>query len=296
MLFKETLDRLRPEVEAAVNELFDTIQRNQVHPQDLLLTKIGRYDGPGFDGYKPFGPGEGGWEREAEHTQYEFYDLYRRQYESAPRADFYARIAADEQLLKSVRLSMQLELMIYLRFWETDRLLTKLYHYTQLALGKSYNWQYELPTGSDRHTWRIIIEQIRNPLETVCPKYFALLQKMYRSQIRNAVAHSQYYITGHNIGFNNYEAGTYADLTQKPFDWWEEIFHLVILFYNELIRQDQEMNERAKQQDKLSNGAGIQVKYTDPGLGKEDLVYWKYNYERDIWDWAPRRTQSGLFI
>lgn len=294
MLFKETLDRLKPEVENAVTELFNTILRNQAHPQDLLLTKIGRYDGPGFSGYKPFGPGEGGWEREAEHTQYEFYDLYRRQYESTPRADFYARANADEQLLKSVRLSMQLELMIYLRFWETDRLLTKLYHYTQLALGRPFNWQFSIDPDLKMH--KLIREDIRNPLETACPAYFALLKKMYRSQIRNAVAHSQYYITGQRIGFTNYEQGTYADLTQHPFEWWEDIFHTVILFYNELIRHDQEMNERAKRQDKLSNGAGIQIKYTDPGQGKEDLVYWQYNYERDIWDWAPARTQSGLFI
>jgi len=294
MLFKETLDRLRPEVEAAVNELFDAIQRNQSHPQDLLLTRIGRYDGPGMTGYKPFGPGEGSWEREAENTQYEFYDFYRRQYETAPRVEFFKNALADEQLLKSVGLSMQLELMIYLRFWETDRLLTKLYHYTQLALGTPYNWQYRIDPDMKRH--KLIREDIRDPLQTICPTYYALLKRMYRSQIRNAVAHSQYYITGHHIGFNNYKAGTYSDLTQKPFDWWEAIFHTVILFYNELIRHDQQLNDRAKRQDQLSAGAGIQIKYTDPTLGKEDLVYWKYNYERDIWDWAPPRTQAGLFI
>ncbi len=295
MLFLETLDRLRPDVEKAVAELFDTILRNQAHPQDLLLTKIGRHDGSGYLGYKPFGPGEGAWDREAEHTQYEFYDLYRRQYESTPRADFFAKANDDDQLIKSVRLSMQLELMIYLRFWETDRLLTKLYHYTQLALGKPFNWQYRIDPDMKMH--KLIREDIRDPLETICPSYFQLLKKIYRSQIRNAVAHSQYYITGHNIGFTNNKPGKdYADLTQKPFEWWEEVFHMVILFYNELIRHEHELNERAKRQDQLSAGAGIQIKYTDPSLGKEDIVYWRYNYERDIWDWAPPRTQTGLFI
>lgn len=173
-------------------------------------------------------------------------------------------------------------------------MLTKLYHYTQLALGKPFHWQYRIDPDTKRH--KLIREEIRDPLESVCPKYFQLLKKMYKSQIRNAVAHSQYYITGHNIGFTNYEKGTYADLTQKPFDWWEEIFHTVILFYNELIRHGQELNERAKRQDQLSAGAGIQIRYTDPSIGKEDIVYWRYNYERDIWDWAPPRTQSGLFI
>lgn len=37
MLFRETLDRLQPEVESALDELFGVAQAKQSHEQDLLL-------------------------------------------------------------------------------------------------------------------------------------------------------------------------------------------------------------------------------------------------------------------
>ncbi|MCB9165600.1 MAG: hypothetical protein H6592_14395 [Flavobacteriales bacterium] len=294
MLFKETLDRLTWEVKEAVDEIFTTIDQRQTHPNDIVLPKWGWYSEQRMDGYKPFGPGLGGWDAETEHTQYEFYDSYRRQYVKGSRKVFYTKISSDQKAKKDIRLSIQMELMLYLRFWETDRILTKLFHYTQLALGKPFNWQYKLDPDKKNHL--LIREEIRDPLKQICPKYYALLKKMYKSQIRNAVAHSQYYITDNHVGFTNYAPAKHAPFAQESYDWWEEIFHTVILFYNELIAHEIAIEERAKRLDQLSVGAGIEIRYTDPSIQITDIVHWCFDHQRNMWSWGPPRSASGLYL
>lgn len=281
MIFQEVFDRVQPEVKEAVDELFKAIYRNQDHPQDILLTEIGHFT----EIDNGFGPGLGGWDHEAEHTQYEFYDLYRKQFlVTEAHHVLHDKAKSDPQVARAMRQTIQLEMMIYLRFWEADRLLKKLYQYTQLALGRPFNWQYSI--GPDDSRQELIRLHVRDPLKTSCPKYYALLKKIYRSQVRNAVAHSQFYVTEHNIGFTNYVAGTYANLTQERFPWWEEIFHRVVLFYNELFRQQHEINAKAKRQDQLALGRGLEVRCTNPSRSFSKNVHWTFNYERNIWDWV----------
>ncbi|MBK7946563.1 MAG: hypothetical protein IPJ85_15260 [Flavobacteriales bacterium] len=281
MLFEEILERLRPEVEEAVAELFQTIYRNLDHPQDLLLTEIGQFT----EIDNGFGPGLGGWDHEAEHTQYEFYDMYRKAFlANESRKETFDKAEKDPDVAKAIRQTIQFEMMVYLRFWEADRILKKLYHYTQLALGQPFNWQYTI--GPDDSRQELIRLQIRDPLQSTCPKYYNLLKSIYRSQVRNAVAHSQFYITDNSIGFTNYDPKRHAPHTQERYPWWEEIFHRVVLFYNELLRHQRRLNDRAKRQDALALGRGLEIRCTNPSQNFTKAVHWTFNHKRGIWDWV----------
>lgn len=283
MLFAETLESVRAEVKEAVAEFFAAAHRNQTHPNDILLPQWGVYVDDQLPGYKPFGPGPSGWKSEEEYTQYELYHNYRKT-AVVEKKEFYPAMAGLSELQRSMKTSIQIELMIYLKFWETDRILFKLYQYTQLALGKSFHWQFAIKPNRKAH--EIIRTEIRDPLEHVCPKFYALVKRIFISQVRNAAAHSQYYVTDSHVGFTNYDPANHACLTQQCHDWWFEIFHRLILFYNELIAHEAKIDKSAQGRDTLSLGQGIEIRYTDPMKGKEDLVQWTYDHQRETWSWV----------
>lgn len=149
--------------------------------------------------------------------------------------------------------------MVFLKLWESDVILRKLYQLSRLAQGKNYDWYFTIKKDDSRHT--IIRELIRDPIKTICPKYYKLLKDIYLSQIRNTAAHSQFYIVGKKLGFNNYDPADLAPLTQITFDEWEDRFHNLVLLYNALIRCSQKTYTEyvTEQQDKHF---GLQIRIT----------------------------------
>lgn len=240
MLFRETLDDLSSEVEEAVDELFQAVKRNQSHEQDLLLVELNGFHDKNIQEVKyssnlsPFDFGPGGWRYLSDFTQYRFYDFYRRKVISTSRLAYFSDYYQNKHKQNVYDITLQMELMVYLKFWESDVVLTKLYHLSNLAQGKNFDWFFSISKDDSRQI--LIRTLIRDSIKNICPKYYKLIKDVYLSQIRNAAAHSQFYIAQDMLGFNNYNPSDHAPLSQITFKQWEDRFHKLVLFYSSLIK------------------------------------------------------------
>lgn len=238
MLFKELLEKYASEVESALDELFINVKQNQRHEQDLLLIIInasytGFWDFPNKK-YAPYSFGPGGWINNADLNQQEFFIFYSHYIELKSRNDYFIDYNENKEKRAMFEFLLQLELMIYLKFWESELMLKRLYQLSVLAQGKNYDWHFAL---NDRDTpQKMIRKKIRDSIMDTCPKYYQLLKTIYQSQIRNAAAHTQYYIVGQHLGFLNSNPPD-APFTQIDFTIWEEKFHKLFLLYQGISKR-----------------------------------------------------------
>ncbi len=276
---EEVTRRLKPEFE----KLFIEVLNNQNHIGDLLLvyhnfslnTKF-----PNLKGYSPYIMGLG-FEGFSERTHYEFIDTYRKN-----------NLIKDQSILVSnsiEELSIQIEMLIYLKIWECDLFIKKIYQIVQLLNGKAYDWNFTIAkynndksaTGTRQ---KIIREKIRDNIKSHLPILHESFKSAYNPQIRNAIAHSQYYFLERSIGFNNFDhKNKYSNLNRITFEDWSEIFHKTIIIYNEYILLINKINPfyvslAKKQNNKI------------PFIMKKDLnqiknYHLEYLPEKKRWQW-----------
>lgn len=237
MVFTETLNAHKDEIKEAVDELFDTAFKNQKVDTDLLIVIIhGYYDVQNLEFHRReklspyvFGSAHIGYSLD---TFYEFFHLYRVTPLSKPKFEKALKNPKKKDEMEyQERLALNLELLIYLKFWESDLLLRQLFNLVNLASGKYYDWDFML--SYSRRS--LIREQIQAPMKTICPKFFKLVDENYSAQIRNAVALSKYYFMGRNLQLANKEENKFYKLFNVPFGDWEIRFHKTLLFYNFII-------------------------------------------------------------
>ncbi|MBS1599981.1 MAG: hypothetical protein JST75_17270 [Bacteroidetes bacterium] len=287
MLFKETLEKWRPYVEKAVAELFDADYANQLHEQDLLLMlENGTYQSRDIDVYKnnnlsPYvvGPQDEGHNN---YTQFRFYDNYRNSALFGNRRGFLDDVQQQKPGAEELEYaSIHLELMIYLKFFESDYILKQLFELTNLALSKPYDWRFD--TNNFKNRYEIVACNIRDPIETVCPSFYDLMLKTYRGQIRNAIAHSQFAFLGRYIHLNNRHLSPHYKLDVITFEEWEEMIHIVILFQNEIIRQEIRYKNIYKEKSSLYH-YGLQLKLEEFPDGSMKTQFYKYYEDKNYWN------------
>lgn len=286
MIFKDIRDKHYPQVLEAVNQLFDAVIENQTHENDLLLVEINGMtrDNPESDiPFYEYGPD--GWTYFDDQTQFRLFKSFTEGADVLKREEFFSDYKSSEGKQSFYDISMQCEMMAYLRFWESDKILKQLYQLTNLALGKPYDWHFSISPEDKR--WEIIIKKIRNRIEDKCPKYFQLLKEMYYSQIRNAVAHSKFYILpkGMKVGFTNYiHEDKSTPFYQEDFQMWEDIFHKLSIFYLEFHnRMIKHHNEFISKQNGKEFGLDIRVTKKDM---KEESRWIKFvDVNRPDWMW-----------
>jgi len=295
MLFYQTLERLCLRVEKSVDALFDLAYINQTHPQDLLLIlengfyhstiQIGKEQG--LHNLSPYtiGPGEIGL---AENTQYQFYDNYRRN--TVNKADFILKVHEDESIQKLEEMSIHLELFVFLKFWEADRIIKMLFMLTQLIKKRPFDWHFviEKHEGTGKNKNRkgipfIVTHEVRDQLyDSGCPIFAFLLECIYDENLRNAAAHSQYAFLGRYIHIYKYDKKQQEYLLSViSYERWEEHIHLTILLYNILLKNIDKYNTLYKEKA-LGKHYGLPLRITTPE-GKEQIENYCFNGQRWIW-------------
>jgi hypothetical protein len=308
MIFKDLIEELNDNVAAAVNELFSAAYANQTHPQDLLLVDQHGFHNEPLAGHRvagqprvsPYmlGPDLIGF---AEHTFYKFIDWYRKSHLVPDRAEFEKQLAEDPQQQIHEDLFLQIEQGIYLRFWESDLILKRLHQLSSLCVGEPYDWFLKIP---DHPRGRIIRDGIRDRVKDLCPAFYVLVKENYKSQVRNAIAHSQYYIIGRQIGFLNHSEAlkAHAPLRGMSFDEWYTMFHTTLLLHNHMTGAFCRHRERYKQQT-VDNGNRIEIRITlpkergDEGAsgaagGAEEFQDLAMRPNRDEWVWRKNLGQD----
>jgi hypothetical protein len=196
MVYKELLHQYAPEVDYAAQQLFDATYQNQKSSSDLLLVllhdhKDGR--GPEFkkvhnlSPYK-FGPAY------ADYFQYTFYEFFRNyRIETKSRAKFLALLEHPDRelrdkMLVAERIHINLELLIYLKFWASDMILRQLFNLANLARGEHYVWEFE--PSYKRSTF--IRESSSNRSKTYV-RNSLLAEDVYSTHILNFIVRPQYF-------------------------------------------------------------------------------------------------------
>lgn len=233
MIVAELLEKNDSAVREGIDELFAAAESNQTHEQDILLIdQHGFYDellaqpdvreehelspyviGPHYVGH-------------AEATSYEFIDSYRQSH-MIDRGGLEESMR-DEDFKRDERFMVEIEKSIYLKFWESDLILKKLYQLICLVNGGSYDWHFSISPdpreGPKKH--EIIREEIRDEVEEECPSFYSVVKDNYKTQIRNAIAHSQYAFMGRSIHYLNHseDPKAHSPIQAMFFDDWYDFF------------------------------------------------------------------------
>lgn len=196
-------------------------------------------------------------------------------------------------------MSIQLEMLIYLKIWESDTFIRELYQTARLLSKKPYDWHFRIATMTNAQEQnltgrreQIIRVKFRDKMKKEFPKIYALTKSAFKTQVRNAIAHSQYSIIGRHIQMNNYDKkDKYSQLKVLSFEEWTEMFHATMVLYNEMIGFRLRIAEFYSELIKKTNDV-IQVRMTDVentsikfSLLKYDRV-WKRYYWKSNEEWA----------
>jgi hypothetical protein len=304
MLFTDILNKKTNQLQPEFDKLFEDILNNQSHEGDLLLIRVNGFYYPEANNWdntlikNPYmiGPNTEG---HSDHWHYKFIHNYRQNSVSAlPFEEYIKNFKWSEEKQKEIDIltesestSIQLEMLIYIKIWEADLFIKKLYQLTTLAFGEPYDWHFKIKESNrDNSTSTgkredIIRNKIRDRLKNKYPNIYSAIKNAYKTQIRNSIAHSNYYFIGRYIHPSNYIKNDPASQIEVlPFDEWIDIFHDTMVIYNQLIRFshliDNIYSKAAKDNNLLFQ---VRLNRTDP---TEKTEYYLLKYRPEFNDWG----------
>lgn len=163
-------------------------------------------------------------------------------------------------------------------------IIKKMKQLVNLANNKKYDFFLNIPIHNrEGSKQKIIRKQIRDEIKDLCPGFYDIVKETYLTQIRNAIAHSQYYISERNIVYLNYSSDNKAHCPIKSLSFkdWAYYIHNTLLIYNELIRNIKKIKEKyyKKTRDqgyievRIINENGFK-KYKKLSLRNDDMREW----------------------
>lgn len=259
MLFKDLLNKKYKTLSPAFDDLFELALKHQTHTGDLLLVNENASlsvsksdDEPPTNKYFY----ELGWNLEghSEQTNYNFIGEYVNEpiHDSKEYNSYYAEKSQDlnfrEKLDHEAAFTMQFEMLIYLKIWEGETFIKKWYQLAKLIKGLDYDWSFRIKSRDPQKQGGItrdnaLKNHIKPILSELIPQLGNSFMKCHKGQIRNAIAHSQYFFMGRDITFSNYIESNADHISHLNFEEWTDIFHeTVVIFtlYNKLFGQVKE--------------------------------------------------------
>jgi hypothetical protein len=309
MIFVDKLVEREKVLNPELDRLFELAFKNQSHPGDLLLLYINgfyRADtiklnerleqklnphviGPGSEGH-------------SEQTHYVFIHKYRTMNISKLSYPEYLKLHEwtqerkneIDEVVEIEETTIQLEMLIYLKCWEADLIIKKLYQFVRLLHGEHYDWYFKIQESArdkDATSSRqdLIRLMIRDRLKDISPKFYDTIKETYKTQIRNSIAHSNYSFQGRHIHPNNYIKDDIASqLKAVSFDDWVNIFHNTLIIYNEYIRLNNRINETYIKLAGQNNNE-VEIRVTE----KDGKQYPHYVMYRPEWnDWRYKQSEE----
>ncbi len=284
--------------------MFNAILKSQTHHGDLLLIDINGFYDPEINTWTnvpQISPYVIGLSKEghSEKLHYEFIHNYRtnaiseishpdylKELEWAPEKKEQIEIAQ-----KSEGITIQLEMLLYLKIWEADAFIKRFYQLTRLVNGEEYDWHFKIQessrdnnsTGSRQD---IIRKLVRERLKNKYPAIYNSIKKCYKTQIRNSIAHSNYSFQSRYIHLNNFiQDDPYSQLKSISFDDWIDLFHETLVLHNHYIgffnRVKEHYAKLAEEQNLLIE-IRVNKHYPSKTTELKDL---KYRPEFKDWHW-----------
>lgn len=308
MIFIDKLKEFDEKLGTEFDRLINLVQKKQPHFGDLLLIYMNgfynetilQFNQRSEKKYNPhmIGPGNMG---HSEIAHYSFIHKYITTHISNVTYPDYLKLhqwtpekrEEIEKLLDIEETSIQLEMLIYLKFWEADLVIKKLYQFVRLLNGESYDWYFKVQessrdkdcTGSRQDIVRL---KIRDRLKAISPILYGLINSTYKTQIRNSIAHSNYSFQGRQINLNNkIKNDPAAQLHRVTFDEWVDIFHGTIALHNQYVKMNNMINDIYTK--RVKNGENkVEVMITEKDNNKYPLYV---EYIEELKDWKYRPNQ-----
>lgn len=147
--------------------------------------------------------------------------------------------------------SLTMEMMMYTHIWESKNFLKLLIRLLNLCSGNDFEWYFKFTfTKNEDSKQSLIRDNIRDNFKKLNLKISNLITNGYRSQFRNAFAHSDYsFGLGNNkIELHNYKPNSY-EVKFISFDEWTSFFcysfllnyHLINFYYEERSKINNEL-------------------------------------------------------
>ncbi|RYX82387.1 hypothetical protein EON73_04340 [bacterium] len=252
MIFEDKFIAINDVLKAEFDLLFDKALKSQQQPNDLWLLEQNAGYRNNFQelGLKmPYCIGSFD-EGHSEDTQTIFIDEYRNTYiANYSYSNYLKEIRWTEENSQKVNsfkemesISVQIEMLIYLKFWEADLIIKKLNHFVSILNGEAFDWKFKIPKNSAGARQKIIRERIRDNLKNISPILYKTFDSTYKTQIRNAIAHSNYAILDRSIHLHNFKEDQYSTIEILTFDEWIDIFHNTLALHNQYIALNNKIN------------------------------------------------------
>ncbi len=260
MLFQEILNEKYKSLKPCFNDLFDLSIKNQTHSGDLLLVMENAVLGDEKDPDNPdnlklyYNIGLD-IEGHCESTNSEFIGAYvndpnKISYQEYLKLHQYSpeRTKEIDQIAFDEAISIQVEMLIYLKIWEGETFLKKWYELCRLISGEDYDWHFKIQSSGQKvpgglQRYDIFKTHIKEKLKKHIPQLYDSFTKSHKSQIRNAIAHSQYAILGRNITLNNFKKQNADHVNHLTFDEWVDVFHETIVLFTLYLEFFQRVKE-----------------------------------------------------
>ena len=306
MIFIDLIKHFNNELHPEFQKILDLGFSSQFHPGDMLLWKINGFYDDYLAAIQPhegtklnphvIGPGTKG---HSEQTHYDFINQYRHSNISKNTfTDYLEKVKYDpekkeeiDKLVSFESISIQIEMLIYLKFWEADLIIKKFYELTRILNGEPYDWYFKVSESSrdiDSTGTRqeIIRKLIRDKLDKRSDLLKDWITSIYKTQIRNSIAHSNYSIIARNINLNNYiKNDQAAQIRNIEFDEWHKIFHKLLLLHNEYIWLGNSINDIYA--NRFLDGEKIEILITEKN-GKQ--YSYELDYDENYKTWGYKRN------
>lgn len=254
MIFRSILDKKTAELSEEFDRLFKDALKNQTHLGDLLLIDVNGFynsEASTWDNLdEPSSPYMIGPNHEghSELLHHNFIGKYlQKSISDEPFNDYLKlhewsenRVIEIQKLAEIEGDSIQYEMLIYLKIWEMDLFIKKLYQLTRLVMGEEYDWHFSIQESNrDKEATGkrddIIRLKVRDRLLDRYPKIYAAIKNAFKTQLRNSIGHSNYSLHGRYIHLNNYiKADPASQIQVVSFDEWIDIIHDTLIIYNQV--------------------------------------------------------------
>lgn len=169
---------------------------------------------------------------------------------------------------------LTMEMMMYTHIWESKNFLKQLKKLLDLCNGNEYDWNNEIPDAINGDSkQKFIRDTIRDGFQAKSLKLSNIITKGYRSQFRNAFAHSDYSfgLNEDKIILHNYKPNSY-EVKSIGIDEWTSFFcHSFLLNYHF-------QNYYYKERQKIKQPIEVILR-NKVGEKKKGLI--EYNNEKD---------------
>ena len=126
------------------------------------------------------------------------------------------------------------------------------------------------PNGKSKHIREQIVKRL-----SISPCFQNIIKTAYVSQIRNAVAHSQYHLIQGGILYDNYQSDKYANLEGLTFEEWEQKYIYSYFVFRGLFQTLKQIKDEfyiVILKKTIEKGIPIKVSYDD-GKWYETYLY-----------------------